>query len=432
MILPTAVASNQTVSTSSRYIQTGLLFFVGAAAVLLMYFPELMAPPRHNPVTLVLAHLLFLGFGTLITFGVLAQMIQVIAGTAIDAGHHKEIAYTLLVPGILIQTGGFAAWAPWVTAVGGALVVTGTLVFTIPFLAPLAKHRRDDQTALFILFALVFMIGTVLFGVLMALQLGKVWSSWLFQNGFLAHMLLGGLGWFTGITAGVSYKLIPMFTTTANLPDGHARRVFLLFNGGLIITLIGGSLSWLPAVLGGAGVMVAGLFLYVLDVRTMLKRRLRRNLGPGMRQSLLGIGHLVVSILLLACLLIGWVSGAPWLATPLAQRLVVAAGVLFGLGWIGSMIVGMLAKIGPMLVWLQVYADRAGDPNLPTIGEMIDEKAVALGGWAYQAGVPMVSLALAWSSRLLGLAGAAVLLFGAASLTLTLFRVWAPTEVPQP
>lgn len=432
MILPTAVASNRTATTSSRYIQTGLLFFVGAAAVILMHFPELMATPRHNPVTLVLAHLLFLGFGTLITFGVLGQMIEVITGTAIDAGHHKEIAYALLVPGILIQTAGFATWVPWVIAAGGALVVTGTLLFTIPFLAPLARHRRDDQTALFILFALVFMIGTVLFGVLMALQLGKVWSSWLFLNGFLMHMLLGGLGWFTGITVGVSYKLIPMFTTTANVPERKVRRVFLLFNGGLIITLIGGSLSWLPAVLGGVGGMVVGLFLYVLHVRNMLKRRLRRNLGPGMRQSLLAIGHLVLSILLLACLVTGWAVGAQWFATALAQRLMVAAGVLFGLGWIGSMIVGMLAKIAPMLVWLQVYADRAGDPNLPTIGQMIDEKGVALGGWAYQAGVGMVCVAIAWGTRLLGLAGAAVLLFGAASFTLTLFRVWAPTDVRQP
>jgi len=430
-MVPSAVASNRTAATASRYIQTGLLFFTGAAAVLLIHFPALLAPPRHNPVTLVLAHLLFLGFGTLITFGVLSQMIQVISGKAIEAGRHKELAYALLVPGVLIQTAGFAAWTPWMIAAGGTLVVTGTLVFAIPFLGPLFKHRHEDRTAFFILLALLFLIGTVLFGVLMALQLGKVWSSWLFLNGFVVHMLLGGFGWFTGITAGVSYKLIPMFITTANLPDERVRRAFFLYNGGLVVTLLGGFLSWLPAVLGGAAGILAALGLYVADVRAMLKRRIRRKLGAGIKQSLLAMGHLVLAVLLIATLLMGWASGAPWAASPLAQRLLVAAGVLFGLGWIGGMIAGMLAKIAPMLVWPQVYADRAGDPGVPAIGEMIDEKAVAVGGWAYHAGVGLVALAIACGWQPAGMAGAAVVLFGAASLTLTFFRVWAPTLAHQ-
>lgn len=432
MILPTEVPSNRTAATASRYIQTGLLFLVGAAAVILLHLPELMAAPRHNPVTLVLAHLFFLGFGTLITFGVLGQMIQVITGQPIEAGHHKETAYALLVPGILVQTAGFAVWMPWVITVGGALVVAGTFLFAVPFLAPLAKHRRNDRTALFILFALFFLMGTVLFGLLMALQLEKVWSSWLFLNGFIAHMLLGGLGWFTGITIGVSYKLIPMFTTSANLPDERVRRVFLLYNGGLVILLTGAALSWPSVGLLGAGGVLAAIVLYGLDVRTMLQRRLRKHLGAGMRQSLLAVGHLVLATLLFAGLLAGWAAGAPWVATAAAQRLLVAAGMLFALGWIGSMIAGMLAKIAPMLVWLQVYADRAGDPNLPTIGDMIDEQAVGIGGWAYQAGVVLVAGAIAAGSQLLGLAGAAILLFGVVLLALTFFWVWAPTDVPQP
>src|SRR5690606_35974867 len=104
MILPTEVPSNRTAATASRYIQTGLLFLLGGAAVILLHLPELMAAPRRDPVSLVLAHLFFLGLGTLSTFGVLGQMIQVITGQPIEAGHHKETAYALLVPGILVQT----------------------------------------------------------------------------------------------------------------------------------------------------------------------------------------------------------------------------------------------------------------------------------------------------------------------------------------
>src|SRR5690606_41087468 len=128
-------------------------------------------------------------------------------------------------------------------------------------------------------------------------------------------------------------------------PDDRGRCVLLLYNGGLVGLLPGDALSRPSVGLLGAGGVLADIVLNGLDVRTMLQRRLRKHLGAGMRQSLLAVGHLVLATLLFAGLLAGWAAGAPWVATAAAQRLLVAAGMLFALGWIGNMIAGMLAKI---------------------------------------------------------------------------------------
>ena len=74
-----------------------------------------------------------------------------------------------------------------------------------------------------------------------------------------------------------------------------------------------------------------------------------------------------------------------------------------------------------------MYADRAGDPGVPAIGEMIDEKAVAVGGWAYHAGVGLVALAIACGSAARGHGRRRGRPLRRRIPYLTFFRVWAPT-----
>lgn len=415
----------------SLYIQTGLLFLCGACALIVLQAPAVMLMPRHNPATLVLTHLFALGFGTLITFGALFQMIPVILGERLAAEHPARVAYAHFVPGLLLQVMGFATWTPWLIAAGGSLVAAGTLIFTVPYLKPLARKARTDHTALFILASLLYVALTVLLGVALAVQLHTVWSGRLFTWGLPLHMLAGGLGWFTGIIIGVSYKLFPMFTTTQRVPDRNVYRVFLLFQSGLFLALATGALGWRGGLTAGLLLVTASLLLYVLDVRRMLKARLRRRLSPGMQQSALAVLHLVGAALLAGVLVAAGLAGS---AGPQAvwQRLGIAAGLWFAFGWIGSMVLGMLSKIVPMLVWLDRYADRAGDPGVPAIADLVDDRALRLGGAAYQAGCIGLLCAVAAGYRPLTLAAAAVLLFGAAYLTATVFQVWHPAPAATP
>lgn len=420
------VQSRPAAHMPSLYIQTGLLFLIGAAALVVMQLPGVMAPPRHNPVTLVLTHLVVLGFGTLITFGALNQMIPVILGERIDVERHTKSAYAHFVPGLLLQVMGFASWTPWLIAVGGSLVVTGTLIFTVPYMPPLFKRVREDHTALFILAALVYVDLTVLFGVLMAIQLQTVYSSWLFDHGLVLHLLLGGLGWFTGIIIGVSYKLFPMFTTTKSVPVENVRRIFLLFQTGLLVAVVMGMAGSTDGMVAGLLVVAGSLGLYIIDVRRMLKSRLRRNMGPGMQQSAIAVVHLVGSSLAAALLFLAALNH--WFAPTTVLRLSVAVGVWFAFGWVGSMILGMLSKIAPMLVWLDRYSERAGESDTPTIAQLIDDRGVRAGGIGYQIGLGLLVVAVSLGNTPLGTLGASVFLFGTLYLTATFFHVWYPQK----
>lgn len=405
----------------SLYIQTGLLFLIGAAAVLVLHTDAVMAPPRHNAVTLVLTHMLVLGFGTLITFGALDQMIPVILGRKIGSARHGRLAYALFVPGLLGQLAGFAVWQPLLVAVGGALITLGTLVFTLPYLQPLWARMRTDVTAPFILSSLIQINVTVLFGIALAVQLKTLWWPWLFWQGVPFHLILGGLGWFTQIIVGVSYKLIPMFITTTGLADRHVRRIFFSFNIGLVTALFSAACSWVPGTALGLLLIGATCAVYIRDVGVMLNKRIRPRLSAGMQHSIGAVFYLIASAVLAALLLL---QALP-LEAMAVQRWVVATGLLFAFGWVGGMIVGMLSKIVPMLVWLDLFSDRVGQQETPTIAQLIDETGIMWGGRAYQLGLVVLSLSVALGSLPFGLAGASLFLIGVVVLTGTLFQVWS-------
>lgn len=404
----------------SLYIQTGLLFLLGAAAVIVLHTSSVMAPPRHNSVTLVLTHMFVLGFGTLITFGALEQMIPVILGRKVHSARFSRLAYACFVPGLLVQLAGFALWQPLVVAIGGTLITLGTVLFTWPYLPPLWERMRTDVTAPFIFSSLIHINLTVLLGIALAVQLKTLWWPWLFWQGLPFHLILGGLGWFTQIIIGVSYKLIPMFITTTGLADDHVRRVFISLNAGLLVALASAACSWLPGTAAGLLLVGATGAVYVWDVRHMVRRRIRPRIGAGMQQSIGAVLHLIVAAALSALLLLQVLP----LDAMAEQRGIVAAGLLVAFGWVGSMILGMLSKIVPMLVWLDLFSHRAGEQETPTIAQLIDESGVKWGGLAYQLGLVGLVVSIAWGSSAFGTGAAIVFLVGVVVLTGTLFQVW--------
>lgn len=415
------VESRPRPAVPSLYIQTGLLFLIGAAAVIALHPGALMASPRHNPVTLVVTHMLVLGFGTLITFGALEQMVPVITGRKVTSERYSRTAYALFVPGLLLQLAGFAAWQPYLIAAGGTLITLGTALFTLPYVPTLWERLRSDLTAPFIFSSLIYVNLTVFLGVASAVQLKTLWWPWLFWHGLPFHLILGGLGWFTQIIIGVSYKLIPMFITTTGAGDLHVRRVCASFNIGLLLALLSAAASWTAGAAAGLTVVGVTCAVYAWDVRGMVKRRIRRRIGAGMKQSLVAVLYLILAAALSALLLAR--------ALPIdglsADRWVVVAGLLFACGWVGSVILGMLSKIVPMLVWLDLFAGRVGERDTPTIAQLIDERAVGLGGIGYHAGLLTLAVAFAAGHPVAATWAAALFLLGVVVLAGTLIGVWS-------
>ena len=103
-----------------------------------------------------------------------------------------------------------------------------------------------------------------------------------------AHAHLGGVGFFTMLIMGVSYKLIPMFTLSEVQSKGRAAVSIILLNVGLV-----GSFATIllhsPWKLAFAFVSVAALALYVCELAAILRARKRRVLDWGIKYFLTAV-----------------------------------------------------------------------------------------------------------------------------------------------
>ena len=97
---------------------------------------------------------------------------------------------------------------------------------------------------------------------------------------------------------------------------------------------------------------------------------------------------------------------------------------LYIVGWIIFSILGYLYKIVPFLWWTHKYSDRIGKEKVPTMGEMINEKAFSIGGITYQIGLIILVFSITFDQLWLTYIGGTVFLFGVLYTVHTLFSVW--------
>ena len=55
-------------------------------------------------------------------------------------------------------------------------------------------------------------------------------------------------------------------------------------------------------------------------------------------------------------------------------RWIVAVGLLFGLGWVSTMIIALLHKIVPFLVWFHRYGSTVGKVPVPAMSDLTNER----------------------------------------------------------
>lgn len=407
----------------ARFMNTGLLFLVLAGITSLDWLAGGIGHYRHHGVVLAATHLFVLGFGTLVTLGAMIQMVPVLLGRPIENDRAARIAYMHLVPGITLLVGGFWQWVPWLFGLGGFLIVAGVVVFVIPYWKTIRSDRKSPIEA-YLLAALVYLLLTVCFGLLMAFQLITPFWSNLTLRGLPLHVILGIDGWFTTIIVGVSYHLFPMFAAAPGDSTAAAQRTFMLLNGGIVVTLLAWLIHLLPGVVLGLALAGSGIFCYAYDVVTILRRRLRRKLGPGVGQAALAIGYLILGFLGGTALAIAlWHPTIP-LTLSEAQNAIAAIALLLSAGWIGSMILGMLVKISPMILWLNRYAHLTGEATAPSVTDLINENGVAIGAYMYHIGLIALVIALLTTYQTAIVWSAAVWFAGLFIQALVLELVW--------
>ncbi len=369
----------------------GLVSLLLLEAFLLRKAPMLFGEYRFNSATLTATHLFTLAFATSIMMGAFYQITPVMLIAKPVPGPLAMLQGSLHLAGAALLIGGFHYTETFLIIVGGSLVVIAVLLFAGLILRTMRTATAWTISGSYMIAGLSFLTGTVLWGLTLGLNLRyNFLGDTLRAAPLSAHLVLGLGGWFLLTIVGVSYQLVPMFALSNRGDEQSARQILWLLSVGLWLAF-GLLLLGLPEWLGAVALLpvLVGLLQYAAGIAAILRSRRRPELDLGMRYAMVSYSFLALSLLLGLLALSGLVPGLQRTPAPTA---ILWLGLV---GFVGSMILGMLYKIIPFLLWHYLLKNRREkSQRLPSLAQMYSPKLAEAGFWCWTTGVLGTGLVL--------------------------------------
>lgn len=339
-------------------IGTPLRFFLVApvfgvlAGILFVVYPELLTN-RWLPATLAFAHLLTLGVGAMVMLGALFQVLPVVSNRAVPGD--QVIApwvYRSMVWGTLtLVTGFLTSWA-WLFGLAAFLLASGFGLFVGAFGTGLVRARPAGNTTVTLRLAALSLLATLVLG---GMQLSlHLWpEAGLYQpHQTQLHAFVGGFGWVLLLVMGVSFQVIPMFHVAPAFPHWVCRRLPPIVFAANAVVLFAGQ----PVATYALPLTMVATILYATEALKVLMARKRKLVDYTVRFWQLGLSQLIAAALL--ALGLSFIGGAAW-RVPVELLL----GLVFALGFVLSVMLGMLQKIVPFLIYLHLQRMTLTNPQ---------------------------------------------------------------------
>jgi hypothetical protein len=137
------------------------------------------------------------------------------------------------------------------------------------------------------------------------------------------------------------------------------------------------ALAWHAGYLAAActTLIIAGMIISAWALKQTLRTRKKRQLDPGVKGFLRGLGGLVGAAVV--GLLLVWPT-TPWSSAPGGFSAMVYIVILFVAGLL-PVITGMMCKIVPFLTWMRAYGPKVGHVPTPPAGALANPR---LERWA--------------------------------------------------
>lgn len=398
------------------FIACGLVALAVGAGTLVAA-PQVLLLPHAHPVVVALAHLWLPGFLLSVSMGAVYQLMPVVLGTPLRLPVVAAWCHLgLHGAGVPLLAGGFAAGRFDIVALGGVLVSLGIGILAAgTWRTFLASTRRDAIGWSFPL-AVTWLAGAVLFGLVLAVNRRTTFLPWSVLDLLRAHAHVGLGGFFLTLLQGATFQLVPMFTLADLVGPRWVAAGLGLAQLGLVVLAPGLALGMRAVGLAGALLVVTGLGCSGVALRATLRARRRQVLDPGVKGFIAGavaLGFTGLGGFLLAA----GPGSAPGGA-------VTAYGVAVVAGALSLMVMGMLCKIVPFLVWMKVYGPRAGRQPVPLAGSLGSRPLET--AWLWLHGTAFVALAagVTWNLSALTTLGGGVYAVAVALFLADMLRVF--------
>ncbi|WP_044732106.1 membrane protein [Geobacillus kaustophilus] len=398
-VFPTRTGTETDVRLPFSFITFAVLSFVASQVLLLTVIPSLASGAFRLPLVWAAAHLGLLGFALMTAMGAMYQLVPVAFLTPIWSVRLGFWQFAVTAIGIVAFAISLAA-APTRAFLPGLLLLLGIVLFVWQMAMTLRKQETKNVMTLFVATSLLFLLLTAAAGGLLAFHFFAATGADSHETAFVLHVLFGLCGWFTLLIIGFSYKMAPMFSLAHGFSLRPARCVYALYTSGIAVSLLHLFLPGQVWLMVGTALLTSGFTVFAWHIRTILQKRMKKALDRPFQFSVTAVAiGLALHAAALAAIMIG--SGR-WIGIII---------YLSAVGWIGFSIIGYLFKIVPFLWWTHRYSEKVGQQHVPTLKQMMNERAVAVQCRLWLAALALAAVALATASVPL-LAVAQVLLAG--------------------
>lgn len=376
-----------------------LLWLVVAAIMLVVLAPRLALGQTFDPPVFALVHVLMLGVVGSAIFGTLQQFVPGGLGVPLRSVSLGYWGFWLLQAGIVLLVGGFWWWRGAAQGLGWLLIFAAVGAVSRNVLRARRRSVNGKLVGLYIT------VAHSALGAGMAIafaRIGETMGWWQVDRMALlsAHALFGAVGFGTLSAVGVGSRMLPTFL----MGPGDDTR-WLHWQLGL--TTFGLTVYGASAVLtSGIGMRVGSVVLLTAGVLTVLLagrwfRRKRRPLDAALQHVASAFLALAVAVIVGTSLLLG---------NAYAFHRWAALLIALVVGWLTTLVIGVMAKILPHLAYINLAKQLPGFSALGTPNRLLREDwqtaSVLLlgGGWfslvmALVLGAPQVATvaAVVWS-----------------------------------
>lgn len=374
-----------------------------------------------QPHLLALTHIAALGWGTMIIFGALYQLIPVIFETALYSEKLAKVTFWIFGISIIAMvysfwTGSFVTILPHSTG----MVFIGLLMFIFNVLMSIKKAKKKNIKTMFIGTSVVWLGLTALLGLLIAFNYKYNFLSQSHLLYLKMHAHMGVAGWFLLLIIGAASTLIPMFLISHQINENKLKYAFYLINAGLLLL----SLDWL--ILHGTImipvygiVIVSGILFFISYIRESYKKRLRKSLDVGMKHTLVAILSLTFPIVL------GITASQEFVAfdPAILSKVIMLYGFSIFFMFITSIILGQTYKTIPFIIWLNKYKSMVGKVKTPLPKELYSEKLANLQLYIYLASIITLIAGILTGLQYIVEAGAVLLIIAALIYNINVFKI---------
>jgi len=346
------------ISAPLRFYLTAPLFAIIAG--LLIFFSEAdILMSRYSIDSIVITHALTIGFLGFIMLGSLTQMLPVLAGAKIPkVSLVSNTSHLFLVVGTILMILGLTQDNTLFNTIAYLLLGSGFVMIIAVISFAIFKVENFTPTVKAMSVSLFFAFFTVLMGVFLLYTYTD--DSLVEYRNMIAnvHSVWGIFGFAAVLIIGVTFQVLPMFYVAPRFKQFCKRRVVLLIAIGLFIWLITNLFLESYSIIGKAWI---ALFFWAFATTVWRKLSARRR--PISDVTVWYWRMASISLTLGSFL---WIFDEYF-----KNEYVVMVAILLGGGFILSIMIGMLYKIIPFLVWFHLNA--MGYMTIPTMNEMINK-----------------------------------------------------------